>query len=628
MPDTENTTQDTDLRTEGVTLHVTETFEEGQRLMLAPNATTINGEGVYFNNTEPIEVTVVDPRTPLGNVRVEGLNAEGNSNRQVVAPRFLSPIPPNKWDAVLAAAGPTTPHSTRPHRLAPDRAVRVRVTSRGDGVVVGTEGWLSLIDTSDLSLTYVVVYESRGGVRPAHLMHPTPPGLDPDGRYVERWVTSVEVIPEPEPEPEPEWAPGMKFVVTSTQGWHGFPVGAVVTALRSDGTRNSIGEFHATTREVSEPFADLPQSPGTTAYVHGSDPGRNVERYVEPVSQVRDIRVGDTYRIISAEGGHGFAIDTLVKVANQPDGQDPNPHSFFVTTQEPPTQANLTWRGGVSAYVRADGVNPSAAFVSEVEPTPEPERAAHYDTPEWPVLECTERDHMAAAHYHVDMPGTSVVGFSRYVHERDGFTTRQGARFSTNRDDWVRPEPEIPAEEIPPPEEVLALLLADTDQFPHQRLRIEALMGEVAQARARVDDARQERAQWLDRLIDRAHEVASDEDWCSVFDDGMEELGLPRRGEPERETVTVTASVEVSVDFDEDQFVEWFNENVSSDHDGADSQTETFTINLSLTRDFFDVDEGDCPCDDDVDLWRDYLPQWVRDNEYSWTIIETECCND
>lgn len=68
---------------------------------------------------------------------------------------------------------------------------------------------------------------------------------------------------------------------------------------------------------------------------------------------------------------------------------------------------------------------------------------------------------------------------------------------------------------------------------------------EVSSVRAQLERERRDNAAKLDAILEDAHELAEDHDWCSVYDDLLERHGLPAR---EREyEVEVRATVRVSL---------------------------------------------------------------------------------
>jgi hypothetical protein len=75
------------------------------------------------------------------------------------------------------------------------------------------------------------------------------------------------------------------------------------------------------------------------------------------------------------------------------------------------------------------------------------------------------------------------------------------------------------------------------------------------QLRAVIQDfqtTKAEHERWKERLTARLHEEADNRDYCSEFDDVMEELGLPRRRRPIEVTVTVTVELSVTRDARDD----------------------------------------------------------------------------
>lgn len=360
-----------------------------------------------------------------------------------------------------------------------------------------------------------------------------------------------------------------------------------------------------------------------------------------PVRTLDDIKVGDVYRVTAATGGHGFDVGTEVKVATgqmltRPYELSGGQASIYGTTSdvlhEPP------WITGGTAWlvIRGHGVN--AEFVRAV-------IAEHGSVPEWPLRECsvhTSPQHRP--HYHVSYGGDvfdeeangTRLGFNYTVYEEPGAHTQQGVRWASrawldaNPQTEAVPEPE-PSQicDDPPPEEVLRFLREERPDWSNRRQRhaIRDLLRNLSEARTAVDTARHERAEWLDRLIERSREVADEQDWCGVYDAGMEELGLPTRHDREQETqeVTVTARIEFSYTFDDNDFDEWFegrfDESISS---SPNSTTFTFTREFEET---VTVNSGECACDEDID-WGETLPDWVADSGCSWDIDRTECSND
>lgn len=361
-----------------------------------------------------------------------------------------------------------------------------------------------------------------------------------------------------------------------------------------------------------------------------------------PVIEVTSetVQIGDRFRITRTSGGHGFAVGTIVEAATETrGGQVSRTNSLYVTTSD-----NLdgpTWQGGVSAWVSpwpsrtGSDTTPNAEFVdrptqSEPEPATEPV-AVHGSRPQWPIEPCVGQAHSVdEPHYHTIRGGVRD-GWNMTVYESDYIHTVQGRRFGLVPS-LGTPATATETANTPPPEEVLRLLEADPEQFEVEREQIRDLLTEVEQARAAVDAARRERAELLERIVERSRIVAHANEWCSVYDQGMRELGLPDRTdweppetEPERESIEVTATVEVSVPFDEDQFENWFRDEVSTDYGSIDSNTAYFTVNIDVSSEVT-VDEGDCGCDE----WdpTDHLPSWVDDNGFDTNIIETGCGNE
>lgn len=291
--------------------------------------------------------------------------------------------------------------------------------------------------------------------------------------------------------------------------------------------------------------------------------------------------------------------------------------------------------------------------------TPMPEPVAEDgSTPEWPVRLC-EAGHRATngVHYHVTEGSDTFQPEGRSFHnytvmQRTDWATEQGVRYGNAEQvaEWVAAHPESsqPCDTVDPdaplpPEEVLRIIRADNTllhEYTEQVQTIESLLAQVVVARQAVDDARHERALWLDRLITRSREVARQQDWCGVYDAGMRELGLPGRhdahegvtvddddedDEPVTEEITVTATIEISVNFDDGDFDSWFENLHGVSISSASNSTDfTFTIDVehSVT-----VPEDECGCEQDID-WENVLPSYVRDSGYGWDVDRKECTND
>lgn len=81
--------------------------------------------------------------------------------------------------------------------------------------------------------------------------------------------------------------------------------------------------------------------------------------------------------------------------------------------------------------------------------------------------------------------------------------------------------------------------------------RAEQQLAEAREEIAQVRNARytliNEHERWKERLVERLHREANDRDYCSEFDDVMEDLGLPRRERDYEVTVTVRLRISVGV---------------------------------------------------------------------------------
>ena len=308
----------------------------------------------------------------------------------------------------------------------------------------------------------------------------------------------------------------------------------------------------------------------------------------------RQPQVGDRYRI-TRSGSHGFSLGTTVRLAQAGGAGDALiGNSAYMTTTEVLVQP--PWQEGVTAFVAMDQVE----YVSPGEALGEALVEAQAAQEPVPVAEHGAPPAVAGAGVHQRAPGSCtttspvVVPRStpaagpvqhlgprgRRVPHRAGCAIRPGRgagealaeqRRREAAELLVDPEPDP---DLPPPEEVLRLLREEHPAlFVEEREQIASLLDQITVARAAVDEARQERALWLDRLITRSRVVANDNDWCGVYDSAMRALGLPGRRdehdtdddeddeeEEEREDVTVTATIEISVDFDDEMFDSWFED--------------------------------------------------------------------
>lgn len=376
---------------------------------------------------------------------------------------------------------------------------------------------------------------------------------------------------------------GDLFVVTSRDGGHGIPIGTVVKVARQSGREDYLTDRTIfVTRHLDGPVEDVPHSIGESAW--GFRPTSGTPSF-QPISQVdtvtasrvRDItrdsvQIGDLLRITSTHDGHGFPIGTLVRVCER-DGR----------------RGFMSRDYGDDRYVRV--------FVtSSIDETPEQLAEPHqwsYGRGAWVVLRDDNRSHC-----------------------------------DVNAEYAEPPEPEPEAVSYEAALAAAEAALADVEDEAEKQ-RLTTLLDDLRGAHAARMEAQQERASWLERLIERSREVAEEQDWCGVYDSGMRELGLPDRSSmPERQReVTAYADIEVEVGFDEDHFEEWFRARYDAfDFDSIDSNSVTFTVNLSVSTEVT-VSADDCGCEAEVD-WEDHLPSWVRDNGFSWDVTNRSCEDD
>lgn len=155
---------------------------------------------------------------------------------------------------------------------------------------------------------------------------------------------------------------------------------------------------------------------------------------------------------------------------------------------------------------------------------------------------------------------------------------------------------------------------AHTALVAHTRLlTIETLAQQVSAHEAAIRTARDEWTDWVRYAVEHSQEVATEEDWCGVFDAAMERLGLPRRQPPDRDIewhTTVTLSGEV----DDDDVERMVRNNI-----GGYGATVTLTqsayveveVRVEGTR---EGPDGSCICDqiDTEDITAN-LPDWASD---------------
>lgn len=132
---------------------------------------------------------------------------------------------------------------------------------------------------------------------------------------------------------------GDKLRVTSTDGGHGFPVGAVGRVIEYP--RNYVGFYLTTTRDDDSPV----WVPGICAYV-GAECSEPVVEDVMPKPVKPVIELGDKLRVVSADGSHGFPVGTVGRVIQAP--HHLTDEEFLITTR---SGDSWEWCSGVCAYV-------------------------------------------------------------------------------------------------------------------------------------------------------------------------------------------------------------------------------------------------------------------------------------
>lgn len=148
-------------------------------------------------------------------------------------------------------------------------------------------------------------------------------------------------------------------------------------------------------------------------------------------------------------------------------------------------------------------------------------------------------------------------------------------------------------------------------------LTVETLAQQVERAEQALAKDRKEWGDWVTFAIERSREVANEADWCSVYDDAMERLGLPRRAEPEEDVgwrCTVTLRQEV-----DDSDIERLVVNQIGNHEAITVSTSAYVdVEVQVTGSTT-ASEGDCVCDgvDDEDI-NAALPGWAE----SWEIVD------
>jgi hypothetical protein len=695
MVDETTTMRDPVTLTSESPLTLDDEFVVGEEYMLMGNPRCSAGSGdVYFGNTEPIRVTVADAgyagtgrvRNVSRDVYVSGLNQHGSTVGQWVGPEYLRRITEPTPDP-HALGTPYRVTETGGHGFDVGTIVYVATPSataenrRGDTGVFVTRRVLD--DYSD-PLRFVHGYNafvrtptSTAGVRG-------------------RWRANVEPLTEQVvPRTRGTVQVGDWFRVTGTTSGHGFVVGTeaqVATCTTNGGVTSGDSLYLTTTGNLSIP----PWCSGESAFVAafdsspecvflrpatGAAPEPEPERAVTgstpewPIVEcdhrghtnrphyhaqyrgdsdfyeylavqedtvwhtVQDQRFAKGFYLPGSpeaawyeEHRHLFADPSIagttpdwpIRECEFPDHGDAV-HFHLVRHGE--TDVNTEGR-----HVYEDGSWHTLANFRWAKGAALP-HADHGSTPEWDVESCDDADHPVTPHYHVRDAATGLLLFDHSCVEVGSMSTVQNRRFTGSAPSS--------GQDVPPPEEVLRLLDETPslhEEFEVEREQIRDLLAEVNAARAAVDAARQERAQWVARLIERSRVVARQQDWCGVYDRGMRDLGLPDRHgwtpppesepEPSTETVTETALIEVSVPFDEDQFESWLRREVDSEEwSSIDSNTTYFTVNLRPSQDRI-VESESCACDEDEDHWRHLIPSWVSDNGFDWSVAEVECSND
>lgn len=196
-----------------------------------------------------------------------------------------------------------------------------------------------------------------------------------------------------------------------------------------------------------------------------------------------------------------------------------------------------------------------------------------------------------------------------------------------NTDQWV-------VEDIDPirqAQSVLVLMGADTQTalLNHsRRIRIESLLAQIDETERAIIQARRDHESWLERLTEVAHTVADDRSWCSVFDRGMDAVGLPMR----REDVTCHATLQFTDEVDADDIseavVRYATGEAHPTHEEMElSGTIEITISVEVDADV-EVNKGDCGCHlFDRDLILEVTPGWIDDKDFEITSRHCGNCN-
>jgi hypothetical protein len=148
-------------------------------------------------------------------------------------------------------------------------------------------------------------------------------------------------------------------------------------------------------------------------------------------------------------------------------------------------------------------------------------------------------------------------------------------------------------------------------------LTVETLAQQVAKAEATLRQERDEWTEWVRFAVERSAEVATEQDWCGVYDATMERLGLPTRApEPVEEEVGWRCTVTLSREVEDDDVLRLVRDEVGGD--GTDLQVTTsavVTVDVRVTGEVT-AEEGDCVCDSvDSDDIEGNLPDWCSDWE-------------
>lgn len=128
-------------------------------------------------------------------------------------------------------------------------------------------------------------------------------------------------------------------------------------------------------------------------------------------------------------------------------------------------------------------------------------------------------------------------------------------------------------------------------------LTIETLAQQVQQAEQALRAERQQWADWVEFAVERSTEVADEQDWCEVFDNAMESLGLPPRHKP-TEDVSWWCTVTMHHEVDDDDVISKAEEALPSDAEDVEVYTSavvSFTVRVTGT--FDEQPEGDCICE-------------------------------